>query len=117
MKSVLVDVLDLNVYRVDMRSMKASTIGNANMCYALLLRDVQSKAMSICKKMNDKFGKYHDIISKWPKTVEEFDQQMHAVDMFDKTVGNLDSQLLKLEHVVNGLDQRNFVSFSIFVFL
>ena len=110
MNSVLVDELDLHAYRVDMRSFKSQAIGNSRMRHALLLKDVQRKAMNICREMNTKFGTYFDTISKWPKTVEEFDLQMHAVDLFDKTVGNLGSQIFKLDTVVNGLETRKFVS-------
>jgi hypothetical protein len=59
--------------------------------------------------MDDRFGVYHETISSWPKTVEEFDEQMHAVDMFDKTVGSLGSQLARLDLVVVGLELRKFV--------
>tara|TARA_B110000208_G_scaffold186250_1_gene242543 strand:+ start:828 stop:1643 length:816 start_codon:yes stop_codon:yes gene_type:complete len=81
MKMNLVDVLDLHLYRISLRSFKSNTIGNAKMCHALLLRDVQQQAMKIVNAMNDKFGQYYDTISKWPKTVEEFDHQMHAVSV------------------------------------
>lgn len=86
MKINLVDVLDLHLYRISLRSFKSNTIGNAKMCHALLLRDVQQQAMKIVNAMNDKFGQYYDTISKWPKTVEEFDHQMHAVS--DETMGD-----------------------------
>jgi len=109
MEAVLVDQLDLHSFCVDMRSLKSSMIGNAKMTHALLLRDVQKQCMSICKEMDDRFGVYHKTISSWPKTVEEFDEQMHAVDMFDKTVGSLGSQLARLDLIVVGLEDRKFV--------
>ena len=34
---------------------------------------------------------------------------LFQVDLFDKTVGNLGSQLIKLNHVVCGLEERAFV--------
>ncbi len=109
MQRVLVDELHVHAFAVDCRALKALMVGNAKMMVSLLLRDVTGSMRKICKAMENQFGEYHALISRWPKTVEEFDKQLHAVDLFDKTVGNLQFQLDSLGLCVDGLDAREYV--------
>ena len=109
MKGRLIDKLCLHMFEINCRALKKTLVGNAKMMVSLLLRDIALQVRNICKDMNSKFGEYYNLISKWPRTVEEFDEQLRGIDKFEKTVGSLGFQLECLGEAVDGLDDRKFV--------
>ena len=109
MQGKLTDKLCLHMFEINCRALKKTLVGNAKMMVSLLLRDIALQVHNICKDVNSKFGEYYNLISKWPRTVEEFDEQLRGIDKFEKTVGSLGFQLECLGEAVDGLDDRKFV--------